>query len=177
MSNQSQQELIQNQIKLVNYLNEVIKNKFKTSKYQFQVSKVNPYDEIKQPLRQIESSAFIIFPFDTEDGASYILFHRELSHTISELMIGLNESTKIKNGPPSVIETFSCHKICTYIQEHYQLQQKSISVSSTPTWIDFDLLDEIGNELMVSTITLTDSSPRKRNCYLLFPKKFIGDKL
>ena len=93
MNKEQFHNIYQGQLKLVRFLNTTLKNEWKMDKHTFELNKLNQYEEISTQLQSLDLNLYTVFPFDSLESSSYILYHRTFGHHLSLIPINLDQSS------------------------------------------------------------------------------------
>ena len=81
--NKNVNNIYQIQLKLARHINNTLNSEWGMNQHTIQLNKLNQYKQIEDSLNSIDLNLYTVFPFDTADYSSYILFHRSFSHQLA----------------------------------------------------------------------------------------------
>ena len=173
MNKEQFHHIYQTQIRLTRHLNSTLKHDWSMDKHTIELNRLNSFDQIEDSLSKIDLNLYTIFPFDTADYSSYILFHRAFSHELSLISINLTDEDLSPNDSPSIIEKFCCYKVTEMIADFYKSLNIDVSLSKDSTTINLNQLSDFSSEILVSNISLINGKSTCGNFYIIFPISLI----
>lgn len=177
MDKQVLHKIYQHHVRLARELNESATQYFGLNGLTIQLNRLNMYDQMEESLKNIDLSQYIVFPFDSENDSSYVIFHRSFSKALTLHAIGLDDDIPEGQNSQSLIEEFSCLKIIDLMTQYFQQMSIEIQQSHSPTSINFDQLSDFSSELLVASLSLIKQQESLGNFYIIFPKQRFGDAL
>ena len=177
MDKQVLHKIYQHHVRLARELNESATRYFALKDVSIQLNRLNMYDQMADSLKNIDLSNYFVFPFDSDNDSSYVIFHRSFSRALTLHAIGLDDEVHNEQNSQSLIEEFSCIKIVELMVQHFQQINIQIDQSNTPTAINFDQLSDFSSELLVASLSLIKQQESLGNFYIIFPKQRFGDSL
>ena len=177
MDKQVLHKIYQHHVRLARELNDSATQYFGLSGMAIQLNRLNMYDQMEASLKSIDLSQYIVFPFDSNDDSSYVIFHRSFSKALTLHAIGLDHEIQDTQNNQSLIEEFSCVKVIDLMIQYFQPMGIEIQRSTTPTSINFDQLSDFSSELLVASMSLVKQQEAFGNFYIIFPKHRFGDIL
>lgn len=176
MNQEQFHQTYQSQIRLVRHIHSTFQNSWGITSHTLELNRLHQFDQIEDTIKNIDLNLYTIFPFDTSNYSSYILFSRSFSHELSLLSINLNhDDIRINEASASVLEQFCCYKITEMIANYYKTMDVPITFTKEPTTVNLDQLSEFSSELLVSNISLNKNQTNLGNFYIIFPKSLLGE--
>ena len=174
MNKEQFHQIYQAQIRLIRHLNSTLKNEWGMDQHTIELNKLTQFDQLQDSLSSVDLNLYTIFPFDTPDYSSYILFHRSFSHELALIAINLDDNAVNATDNPSIIEQFCCYKLTETIADFYNDLEIPITISKDPTTVNLDQLSDFSSELLVANVSLKNKDEVFGNFYIIFPTSLIG---